>query len=107
MTKFEIGQKYLITTDNWFIAPDGNQYRAAFGTVSGIFKDEEALNLRVNRASANFFVQIGDLGIAGCQIHYCIKTDYVSLSPALREIEFNGQLILQNEYQTRIYQADK
>ena len=25
--------KYLITTDNWFYAPDGKEYRAAWGDV--------------------------------------------------------------------------
>jgi hypothetical protein len=29
----EIGSKALVTTDCWFIAPDGKNYKAAFGQV--------------------------------------------------------------------------
>lgn len=33
----KLDTKYLITTDNWFTAPDGMQYRNVFGTVHGIY----------------------------------------------------------------------
>lgn len=44
--------KYLITTDNWFIAPDGKSYRAVWGeahTMTAV----EALGVEPNRDSAN------------------------------------------------------
>ena len=34
--------KYLITTDAWFIAPDGHSYKAAWGEVE-IVEGEEKL----------------------------------------------------------------
>lgn len=67
--------KYLITTDNWFYAPDGKQYRAGGGeaTVLG----DDVLGVKTNRNSSNWFVQVGSddshVIIAGCQIHYAVK----------------------------------
>lgn len=29
----QVGKKALITTNNWFMAPDGLQYKAVFGTI--------------------------------------------------------------------------
>ena len=34
-----IGDKVLVTTDGWFFAPDGETYRAVFGTVNGGIND--------------------------------------------------------------------
>ena len=31
--------KYLINTDNWFVAPDGNQYKAVWGNIE-ILQDD-------------------------------------------------------------------
>ena len=67
--------KYLITTDHWFIAPDGKQYRAAWGNV--ILIDDKFLVIKTNRNSSNWFAKVGgndrEIIIAGCQIHYAIK----------------------------------
>lgn len=71
----EIGKTYLLTTSAWFFAPDGRTYRAAFGTVHGIHSSEETLGLRTNAKSTNWYVQIGALTIAGCQIEYAVQTD--------------------------------
>jgi CYTH domain-containing protein len=75
----EIGKRYLITTDAWFFAPDGRNYRAVYGTVSGIHSSEEALGVRTNAKSTNWYVQIGRVTIAGCQVHYAIQTDQCEL----------------------------
>lgn len=64
------GMKALVTTDAWFIAPDGREYRHAFGTVEGIFGDKDTLGIATNRNSTNWYLKIGCLVIAGCQIHY-------------------------------------
>ena len=83
--KLKIGEKYLITTDEWFVAPDGQQYKSAFGTFKKIHNDFETLGIKTNRGSANWFVEIGNIMIAGCQIHYVTKTDRVSYSPRDRD----------------------
>ena len=79
--------KYLITTDNYFFAPDGKQYRAVWGecrTVSA----EQALGFNPNRISANWFIRVGSeeshVIVAGCQIHYAIKLDSC---PNLEEVQ--------------------
>lgn len=43
--------KYLITTDNWFIAPDGKSYRAAWGSVEIL--NDSFLGIQTNRNSSN------------------------------------------------------
>lgn len=79
--------KYLITTDNYFFAPDGKQYRAVWGecrTVSA----EQALGFNPNRNSANWFIRVGSeeshVIVAGCQIHYAVKLDSC---PNLEEVQ--------------------
>lgn len=70
-----IGDKVIITTDNWFYAPDGVQYRAAFGTIKGVKSAEETLGIVPNAKSTNWYVELGNMIIAGCQIHYVVKTE--------------------------------
>jgi hypothetical protein len=70
-----IGEKALITTDNWFFAPDGKSYRAVFGTVKGVKSAEETLGIKTNSKSTNWYVEIGNMTLAGCQIHYAIRAD--------------------------------
>ena len=38
---------FLITTDSWFIAPDGKQYRAAWGKVE-VYSSEDTLGIKTN-----------------------------------------------------------
>ena len=69
--------KYLITTDSWFIAPNGKIYRAVWGDVEIV--EDTFLGLKTNRNSSNWFAKVGNedhhVIIAGCQIHYAVKTD--------------------------------
>jgi hypothetical protein len=71
------GDKYLITTDAWFTAPDGMQYRSAWGSVEII--SDSFLGIKTNRNSTNWYARVGSeerhIIIAGCQIHYAIKSD--------------------------------
>ncbi len=71
--------KYLITTDAWFYAPDGKQYRAVYGNVEIL--GDNALGIKTNARSSNWFAKVGTelshIIIAGCQIHYAIRTDEV------------------------------
>lgn len=78
----QIGQKALITCSNWFYAPDGSQYRAVYGTVKAIRNDEETLGIKTNRGSSNWYVEIGNMTIAGCQINYAIRTDKCNVDSA-------------------------
>ncbi len=69
--------KYLITTDNWFIAPDGKQYRSVWGNVEVL--EDNFLGIKTNRNASNWFVKVGSednfMIVAGCQIHYAIKCE--------------------------------
>ena len=69
--------KYLVTTDNWFFGPDGMQYRGAWGDVE-VIKDT-FLGVQTNRNSSNWFLKVGSdekhILIAGCQIHYAIRSE--------------------------------
>jgi hypothetical protein len=81
-TTIVVGQKVIVTTDNWFYAPDGRQYRAAFGTVHGVDTAEASLGVKPNGRSTNWYLRIGRLVIAGCQIHYVLRADSCSFKPA-------------------------
>ena len=62
----------LITTEGWFYAQDGQQYKAVWGRAK-VYKAEDLLGIRPRRAE-NWFVLVGDgdgtLFIGGCQINY-------------------------------------
>lgn len=68
--------KYLITTDNWFYAPDGLKYKAAWGEIS-VQSDTMILGIETNRNSTNWYLVVGSddkgVSIAGCQIHYAVS----------------------------------
>ena len=68
---------YLITTDNWFIAPDGKYYRSVWGFVEIV--QDSFLGVKTNAHSSNWFAKIGTENnhviVAGCQIHYAIKCE--------------------------------
>lgn len=81
--KIELDKTYLVTTDQWFFAPDGRNYRAAFGTVNGIHSSEETLGIRTNAKSTNWYIELGRLTIAGCQIHYAVQTDECHMGEVL------------------------
>ena len=69
--------KYLITTDAWFTAPNGKQYKAAWGECEVL--EDTFLGLKTNRNSTNWFIKVGSeskhIVIAGCQIHYAVKSE--------------------------------
>jgi len=70
--------KYLITTDVFFIAPDGNQYKSAWGEVE-ILSDDKVMGIKTNRGSTNWYARVrskeSHIIIAGCQIQYAIKCE--------------------------------
>lgn len=69
--------RYLITTDGWFIAPDGLEYRAVWGEVKVL--QDTFLGVKTNRQSSNWYIKIGSepnhMIIAGCQINYAAKCE--------------------------------
>jgi hypothetical protein len=102
----KVGDKYLVTTDRWFLAPDGESYLAVHGTVNAIHTDQDTLGVKTNAKSTNWYLSIGDMMVAGCQIHYAIKSDSVSFRAPNREIEHEGGLKVCRNDRTRIYDAD-
>lgn len=69
--------KYLITTDNWFIAPDGQQYQSIWGEIEIL--EDSILGIKTNSRSSNWYIKIGTeknhVIVAGCQIHYACKSE--------------------------------
>ena len=69
--------KYLITTDEWFYAPDGSAYKAVWGNVEIL--EDTFLGVKTNRNSSNRYARIGSedkhVIIAGCQIHYAVRCE--------------------------------
>ncbi len=69
--------RYLITTEEWFIGPDGKQYKAVWGDVTIL--DDTILGVKTNRNSVNWYVMVGGpenhMIVAGCQVKYAIRCD--------------------------------
>jgi len=74
----QIGKKVLLTTNDWFRAPDGNSYKAVYGTIKAVLSDNEFLGIKTNRHSTNWYVEIGNMTVAGCQVFYAVETDKCS-----------------------------
>jgi hypothetical protein len=66
--------KYIVTTDNWFYAPDGNSYKAVWGDVTIL--EDTFLGIKTNRNASNWYAKVGSENnhviVAGCQIHYAV-----------------------------------
>lgn len=101
-----IGDKVLITTDRWFFAPDGQSYMAVHGTVRAVKSDAETLGIKTNARSTNWYIEVGNTTIAGCQIHYAIKSDTCNFGEALGETG-EGEHFRQVMRACRIYNADQ
>ena len=102
----KIGDKALITTEGWFFAPDGVSYRAVFGTVKGISTSEDTLGVKTNAKSTNWYVEIGNMLVAGCQIHYAIKTDKCNDDKAICWSSSAADGLKEFERPSSIYFAD-
>lgn len=81
MINASVGDKVLVTVDNWFYGADGKQYRAIFGTLNGVCTAEDTLGIKPNGKSTNWYIKVGNTTIAGCQVHYVLKTDTVNDDP--------------------------
>jgi hypothetical protein len=101
-----IGDKVLVTCDNWFYAPDGIMYRGVFGTVKAVRTAEDTLGIRPNGRSTNWYLEIGNMTIAGCQVHYVVKTDNVNCE-AVDDASVVEGVVHRHNRPTQIYNADK
>lgn len=92
-----VGKNVLITAENWFSAPDGQLYKAVFGKLVGVFTDYELLGVETNNYSTNWYVEVGNMVLAGCQVHYAIVTDTCDCNaPYKREEMVDGELKIIN-----------
>jgi hypothetical protein len=73
MTNNLIGKNVLITCQSWFIAPDGKQYRSAWGKLNAVKEAKEHVGFTPNRTHANWFIELGNMTIMGCQVLYYIE----------------------------------
>lgn len=103
----EVGQKALVTLDNWFLAPDGRDYKAVFGTVKAVRTAEESLGVKPNGRSTNWYLEIGNMTIAGCQVHYALRTDHCHDGPAMNWTADAQHGVKEYERPCCIYFADK
>jgi hypothetical protein len=100
-----IGATVLVTCSNWFYAPNGQTYRAVFGTLNGIRTAKETLGIEPQRPSTNWYLDIGCMVIAGCQVHYVIRTATCNLNGADSWSEHEGKVV--EAYRpSAIYNAD-
>ncbi|MDH7463994.1 hypothetical protein QEG73_22015 [Chitinophagaceae bacterium 26-R-25] len=86
-----LNKKVLITTSNWFYAPDGKQYKAVHGTLQGIHEAGKALGFIPNRSHANWFIQIGQMTIMGCQVMYVIQCETINGGEVESWVEDNAK----------------
>lgn len=97
--------KYIITADNWFIAPDGQEYKAVWGEVE-ILQDN-ILGVKTNRNATNWYAKVGDENnhviIAGCQIHYAAKSLKKPSNKSCKSWSLSADNYKEHETPTRIY----
>jgi len=99
--------KYLITTDNWFYAPDGLKYRSVWGDVKII--EDSVLGVKTNRNSSNWYAYIGSeekgMIVAGCQIHYAVKCEKTPNTDKVKDVSYGEQGLKKYERPSEIYVA--
>lgn len=72
-----IDKKILVTTSGWFYGADGKQYKAVHGTLKAVHEAGKTLGFIPNRSHANWFIEIGEMIIMGCQVMYVVQCDSV------------------------------
>lgn len=103
-----MNERYLVTTDNWFYAPDGKKYKSAWGVISIL--EDNVLGIKTNRNSSNWFAKIGIddkyVIIAGCQIHYAVACPNRPHDTVVSETQYNGIESAQITRDSEIYIAE-
>lgn len=99
--------KYLITTDQWFIAPDGRDYKSVWGNVEII--GDEVLGIKTNARSTNWFAKVGSddnhVIVAGCQVHYAVKCEAEPNTSGGQAVDWNTDKITVHPTPNKIYIA--
>lgn len=103
----EVGKKALITMEGWFTAPDGRQYKSAFGTVKGVYEAKEALGFSPGPRHVTWYIEIGNMTIAGCQVLYAVRCDECSFERAPNWSASAEHGIKEYKTPTQIYNADE
>lgn len=106
MNQDHIGKNVLITTVDWFFAPDGKLYRAVWGELKAIKQAEANLGIRPNGRSINWYIEVGNMTVAGCQVNYCIQTDHVDLGWVDDSLQHEGRHVV-NSRPSMIYNASR
>lgn len=101
--------KYLITTDNWFYAPDGLKYRSVWGEVAIL--EDSFLGVKTNRNSSNWYAHVGSdakgIIVAGCQIHYAVRCEERPNTERVKDVSYDsGTGIKEFERPSEIYIAE-
>ena len=63
-----VGKKVLLSLDNWFSGPTGDEYKIIWGTLLSISKVDDLIGFSPNRPNVNWIFEIGDMIIYGCQV---------------------------------------
>lgn len=97
--------KYIITSDSWFIGPDGEEYRAVWGEVQVL--EDSFLGVRTNRNSTNWFLRVGTdddhVIIAGCQVHHAAKVDVPKIKKYINGWTFHDGAVNESRMPTKTY----
>lgn len=100
----EKGKKYLITTNDWFYTPEGESCKAVWGTCE-IIRTEDAFGFTPARPSTNWFLKVGNMIVAGCQIHYAIQCEKAPENK-FKEVRYQDKDTGVSYSASRIYIAD-
>jgi len=105
----ENNEKYLISTSNWFLAPDGREYRAVWGTVK-ILSATSTLGITPNRNSSNWYVMVGGNGkeaiVAGCQVLYAVRCEAKPYTEEIHDYHVGSEKTFSYKRPTKIYIAE-
>lgn len=100
--------KYLITTDSYFLAPDGKNYKAVWGEVE--IMEDSVLGVKTNRNASNWYAKIGSdekhVIVAGCQIHYAVRCEQVPYTGMSEDWVLDATGVKISETPTKIYVAE-
>lgn len=101
-----IGKNCLITTQNWFLAPDGREYRGVFGNLKAVHEAGKTLGFIPNRSHANWFIEVGNMIIMGCQVMYFVQTDTCNFDKAEHWNATDDKGITETLAPSKIYNAN-
>lgn len=90
----EVGKKVLITTQEFFVAPDGLQYKSVLGSFMGVHSSEELLsNTETYETPRKWYLRVGSMMIPESQVNSIVITEEAMLGGVkeyLSSFEKNG-----------------